>query len=96
MNFFFHPKAVEELNAAVFYYENCQPGLGLEFAEEVYATIARIFEYPTAWTALSENTRRCLVNRFPYGVIFHSTSDRLYIIAISNLHRRPEYWGKRL
>jgi hypothetical protein len=96
MNCFFHPKAAEELNEAVLYYEDCQPGLGLEFAEEIYATIARISEYPTAWTALSENTRRCLVNRFPYGVIFHSTSDMLYIIAIANLHRRPGYWEKRL
>ena len=58
MNCFFHPKAAGELNEAVVYYEDCQPGLGLEFAEEVYATIARISEYPTAWTALSENTRR--------------------------------------
>lgn len=96
MNCVFHPKAAEELNAAVTYYEDCQPGLGIEFAEETYATIARISEYPHAWTALSENTRRCLVNRFPFGVIFHVTSDHLYILAIANLHRRPEYWRKRL
>ena len=96
MNFFFHPKAAEELNEAVQYYEQCQPGLGLEFTEEIYATIARIDEYPNAWAALSENTRRCLVNRFPFGVIFHSTSDTIYVIAIADLHRRPGYWEKRL
>lgn len=73
MNILFHPKAVEELNEAVHYYEQSRTGLGLEFAEEMYATIARIVEYPHAWTALSSNTRRCLANRFPFGIIFHST-----------------------
>ena len=47
MKFYFHPNAKEELDGAVAYYEQCQPGLGLEFAEEVYATIAPIIQYPT-------------------------------------------------
>ena len=41
MKFHFHPDAVEESAEAVSYYENCQRGLGLEFAEELYATVAR-------------------------------------------------------
>jgi len=39
MKFYFHPDAKEELDGAVAYYEQSQPGLGLEFAEEVYAAI---------------------------------------------------------
>lgn len=96
MNFLFHPTTVEKLNEAVHYYEEWQSGLGIEFAEEVYATLARMAEYPNAWSALSAHTRRCLVNRFPFGVIFHNTPDVLYIIAIANLHKRPGYWEMRL
>ena len=70
MRFKFHPAADAELDVAVEYYERCQSGLGLEFAEEVYATIARIIEYPEVWSPLSRNTRRCLTNRFPYGIIY--------------------------
>lgn len=70
MTFSFHPRAEQELDKAVCYYEECSSGLGLEFAEEVYAAIARIIAYPKAWTRLSKHTRRCLVNRFPFGVIF--------------------------
>ena len=55
----FHPDAMMEFDAAVAYYEERQAGLGLEFAEEVYATVARIIEYPDAWSPLSQNTRRC-------------------------------------
>ncbi len=70
MRFYFHPKAEVEFDKAVEYYEHCQSGLGLEFAEEVYASIARIIKYPAAWSELSKNSRRCLINRFPYGVIY--------------------------
>lgn len=95
MRFYFHPEAEEEFDKAVEYYENRQPGLGLEFAEEVYATIARAIQYPEAWSAISQNTRRCLVNRFPYGVIYQIKSEMLCIIAVVNLHRRPGYWKER-
>jgi hypothetical protein len=52
MRFCFHPDAVAEFDRAVEYYEQCQPGLGLEFAEEVYAAIVRIIEYPEGWGSL--------------------------------------------
>ena len=45
MKFYFHPQAEAELNDAVEYYDLCEFGLGLEFAEEVYSTIGRILEY---------------------------------------------------
>ena len=63
MRFYFHPDADAELDKVVDYYEECQPGLGIEFAEEVYATIARIIAYPRAWMSMSKHTRRCLVPR---------------------------------
>ena len=96
MRFYFYPEAEDEFDKAVEYYEECQSGLGLEFAEEVYTTIARIIQYPEAWSAISQNTRRCLVNRFPYGVIYQIKSNMLRIIAVANLHRRPNYWKDRV
>jgi len=96
MKFYFHPEAEAEFYRSVAYYEQCQAGLGLEFAEEVYATISRIIKYPAAWYRLSENSHRCLVNRFPYGVIYQIKSHTLRIIAVANLNRRPGYWKERL
>ena len=96
MRYFFHPEADEEFDEAIRYYEEAQIGLGLEFAEEVYATVERILEYPDAWAKLSVNTRRCLVCRFPYGLVYQVKSDTLRIIAVPNLHRRPGYWKERV
>jgi hypothetical protein len=96
MKFYFHPDAKEEFDGAVEFYEQSQPGLGLEFTEEIYATLARIIKYPDAWSTLSKNSRRCLVSRFPYGLIYQIKSHTLRIIAVAHLHRRPGYWKERL
>ena len=52
MKYFFHPEAEAEFIQAV----------------EVYSTIERIAAYPKAWTILTDDIRRCLTRRFPYGV----------------------------
>jgi len=95
MNYSFHPAARVELHDAVAYYENCQPGLGAEFFEEVHSAIARIMRYPKAWPATTRYARRCLVNRFPYGVIYHVKPGSIRIYAIAHLHRLPGYWRNR-
>jgi len=97
MNFVFHPEAREELENAIVYYENCQAGLGIAFLNEVDATIERILAFPEAWTKLSVNSRRCLTNRFPYGVIYQILDkDCIRIIAVTALHQKPNYWLQRI
>ena len=95
MKYSFHPEAKIELNEGVSYYEVCQPGLGLEFFKEVYAMIQRILEYPLWWTSLSANTRRCLTNRFPYGIIYQILDDEIYIIVM-HLNRKQFYYKERI
>ena len=96
MKFYFHPQADLELSDTVDYYDHCEFGLGLEFAEEVYSSIERIIEYPSSSSEISQSTRRCLINRFPYGIIYQQKGPAIRIIAIANLHRRPGYWKKRI
>lgn len=95
MRFYFHEDAETELDKAVEYYEECRPGLGLEFAQEVYAAIARVVQFPEAWAPMSRNTRRCLVNRFPFGVIYRVKSGYIEVVAVADLRRRPGYWRHR-
>lgn len=95
MKYSFHPAAKNELTEAIDYYEDCQLGLGLEFAKEIYSTIQRIIQYPKAWSSLSRNTRRCLTNRFPYGIIYQILDKEILIIAVMQLNKKPSYWKKR-
>jgi len=47
--------------------------------------------FPEAWSKMSENTRRCLVNRFPYGVIYSTNEEEIIILAVMQLNREPGY-----
>ena len=96
LKYSFHPSAENELTEAVDYYNAVQRGLGLEFAKEIHHTIQNILSFPNSWTPLSEHTRRCLTNRFPYGVIYQMAVDEIYIIAVMQLSREPEYWMERM
>ncbi len=95
MSFSFHPEAEEEFNKAIDYYEDIEPGLGYDFALEVYSTIKRSVEFPKVWAVLEGDVRRSLVRRFPYGILYSEEQDRIFIVAVMNLHREPEYWKKR-
>ena len=96
MTYSFHPEAEIEFNNAIDYYEECRVGLGLEFAGEVYETIhKRILPYPNAWNPLDKDNRRCLTNRFPFGVIYYQKDDGIVILALMQLSRKPNYWKDR-
>ena len=95
MTFKFHPDAELELNFAIDYYEECQERLGLEFAQEIYSTIHRIIDFPNAWQPMTSKTRRCLTNRFPFGVIYQILGNEIIIIAIMHQNQKPFYWKNR-
>jgi len=95
MTFSFHPEAEREFNQSIDYYEACQINLGLEFADEVYNTIQRIMAFPKAWQALDNDIRRCLTNRFPFGVIYFQKEEEIIILAVMQLNQKPNYWKER-
>lgn len=95
MKYFFHPEAEKEFNQAIDYYNTLQHGLGIDFAKEVSSAIQDILLFPKAWSHISKNTQRRLINRFPYGIIFQEYKNKILIIAIMQLNRKPGYWTKR-
>jgi plasmid stabilization system protein ParE len=95
MSYVFHPDAEVELNQAIEWYEAREPGLGLDFAAQVYAAIQRAQAFPLAWQEMGSDIRRALVHRFPYGVLYVPERDRVLVIAVMHLHRQPDYWQDR-
>jgi plasmid stabilization system protein ParE len=98
MNIRFLEPAAAELYEAIVYYNIQRNGLGLEFAKEVEDTIERIKQNPEAWTTIStsKQARRCLTNRFPYGIIYQIRKNTILIVAVMHLKRRPQSWQSRL
>ena len=85
-----------ELDDAIDYFNYEVPGLGDAFLNEVLNALDRIGEFPEAWHPCSERTRRCQTRRFPYGVIYQIRKEEILIVAIANLHRKPDYWKDRI
>ena len=95
MTFAFHPEAKAEFYAAIDYYETVEVALGLDFSIEVFSTVQSIVDHSNAWPVLEDNVRRCLVHRFPYGVLYSIGKDEIFILAVMHLHRDPDYWKSR-
>ena len=95
MDYYFHPEAEAELEAAVRYYESRQFGLGIEFLHEVESAIQNIVSFPDAWPKLDVYVRRCLMSRFPFGIVYTDGQNHIYILAVMNLRQKPNYWKAR-
>ena len=88
-------EAEVELDDAIVYYEAQLAGLGVEFAAEIRAGLARIEEFPDAWQLLGRRVRRYRMNRFPYGIVYTIHGDDIFVVAVMHLHRKPDYWQTR-
>ena len=89
-------EAREEFGAAVRWYEEQHPGLGGEFFDAVVHATSLIQDQPEIGTlSRDRRTRRVLVQRFPYQVVYRLSADEIVIVAIAHLKRRPGYWRKR-
>ncbi len=96
MKYIFHPEAEDEFQGAIDYYEEREKGLGLDFSIEIYSSIRNIINHPMAWTILEDGIRRCQTKRFPYGIIYNAADGKIFILAIMNLRRDPDYWKHRI
>ena len=98
MNISFFEVAELELDDAFKHYESIQQGLGFRFISEVEFSIARIIKFPNSYAEIGGLSHRCLVHKFPYGLIYQylETQQEILVVAISHLHRKPEYWLNRL
>ena len=96
MNLRFLTSAETEFQEAIDYYNAQREGLGFEFSDEVRHAIQRIRNYPLAWTALSNRSRRCQVHRFPYSIVYQLRPELVIIVAIQHHRRQPLNWRKRL
>lgn len=91
-----HPEADQELEAAVLWYEERQPGLGENFLDEFEITLHRIVAEPERWRVFRHNNRKLNFHHFPYAIVYGLSGDRLFINAVMHLHRRPFYWHDRV
>lgn len=90
----FHPLALAEGEDAAAWYAERDPRVAARFVEELEAAFALIVEAPGRWPAFFD-TRRVLLPRFPYFVLYRDEPSRILVVAIAHARRRPGYWQGR-
>ncbi|MDO8757468.1 MAG: type II toxin-antitoxin system RelE/ParE family toxin [Elusimicrobiota bacterium] len=88
--------ARQELDDAVAWYDEQATGLGREFLDEIDRSVRRAAVFPLSCPKIEPGMRRCLLARFPYGLIFGVDGETLVVVAVAHLHREPRYWVDRL
>lgn len=92
--------AEEELRGAIIWYEEKRTGLGVEFYREVQRVLQIIKRHPGIGTLvpkvpLQTNTRRVLLRRFPFAVVYREHETEIQVIAFAHTSRKPGYWRGR-
>ena len=87
MRIVFRPEARTEALAAQAWYEECSPGLGLEFARALDAAIAAAIRTPLAFPAITIVCRQTLLRKFPYSLVYRAETDEFLVVAVFH-HRR--------
>ena len=96
MHFKITEPAEIELQDAYEYYETQSERLGEKFINSFRSGIDRILCLPEAWSPIRYNVRKCVLDRFPYSIIYALEDEMIIILAIAHHHRMPEYWIDRL
>lgn len=91
----FLPEAVAETAAARAWYAELGAVAVEGFEADLSAAVALVAELPEAWPAYHLGTRRLLLRRYPFALVYRIDGSRIEVVAVAHLRRRPGYWGAR-
>jgi plasmid stabilization system protein ParE len=94
--FRFHPEARDEFREAARWYGARDAPAASEFRLTVSETIREIAAAPQRWPKYLHGTRRLVMQRFPFSVVYLDDPELITIIALAHGKRKPGYWKSRI
>lgn len=85
-----------ELIEATEHYIAVNASLAEDFLDEIDDAFNKISAAPRRWPPGNWGTRRYVLRRFPYAVVYSDSEESPHVIAIAHGKRKPEYWKDRL
>ena len=92
----FTPEALREIDDAFEWYLERSLQAADAFVREVDNAVALIASSPTVWPRFEAGTRRYVLRKFPYNIIYRETPVGIEVVAVAHHKRRPRYWIGRL
>jgi len=92
----FHPQAWQEVEAAESWYRQRNPEASVRFLSAIYDALESLARWPQRWPTYGHGTRRIVLYRFPFSIIYRDEEASVSVVAIAHHKRRPGYWKDRL
>ena len=91
-----YPEAERDLREAADFYRNCAgTGLSQSFLAEFEKAVNHLMRYPQLGKPWRGNTRRYVMSRFPYSLVYNIFEEEIRFLAVAHHSRRPDYWRTR-
>lgn len=70
-----------DIAVAFEWYESQRAGLGAEFIAEIDEALQLVLDFPESCEVFYRETRRCLIERFPFEVFYRLQDGILIVVA---------------
>jgi toxin ParE1/3/4 len=92
----FLPRALGDLRDAFHWYESQRVGLGSKFLQAVDEVLERVRVLPEGHALAARNTRKVLLPRYPYFLLYAREGERIIVTAVLHTKRHRRNWLGRL
>lgn len=87
--------AYQDIDEAVFWYEEKLPGLGKQFYLHVLSCLSKIKEQPASFSCLFKPVRKCHVRKFPYKIVYVVEENLIFVLGVYSIRRSKSFERKR-
>jgi plasmid stabilization system protein ParE len=91
-----HPEAEAEADGAFEWYWARSESAALGFDAELRNAFSALRKSPQIYASYLRGTRRIILNRYPFFVVFCELPRKIQIVAVAHAKRRPGYWRGRI
>jgi plasmid stabilization system protein ParE len=91
-----HPSDLAELKSALTWYLERNQITAVKFAAEVDRAVSLVIDSPARWPSGEHGTRKFVLRRFPFAIVYREKQSAIQMLAIAHGHRHPGYWKVRL
>lgn len=88
----FHPEARAEIVDAYRWYRQRNPRIATAFRAALNNAYQLIVEAPLRSPRYLDDTRRVILRRYPFAIIYCIGIDHILIVAVAHAKRQEGYW----
>ena len=89
------PASREAEEAALWYWERSGDRVRAHLLAEIERARKTLLRQPGIGTPGVRGTRKLLLDRFPYTLVYRIDGDTVRVLAFMHQSRRPDYWQHR-